>query len=1051
MKRLPVIYSDSSEPGRSPKSYWRSLGEQQNDPEFHDAAHREFPEGASEMSPEEGEVSRRNFLTVMGASIALAGLAACRRPEEHIVPYARPPEELIPGKPLYYATSVSLYGTAMGVLVESHEGRPTKIEGNPRHPESLGATTTFLQAMVLDMYDPDRSGAPHEKAAAGGALQKRTWDDANKALRDLAAKVAGNGGKGLAIVTEAHRSPTLSLALADLKKKLPEARIVRYEPFARSNAHEGHKLAFGRPLGAVHALDKAMVIATFDSDAFYAESSPIKNARQWAANRDPEGGRPLNRMYAVESVHSVTGANADHRLRATSRDVGQALLAVAQKVGVVGAAPSAPLAPNAQKFVDALAADLLANRGKSVVMVGDRQPPVMHAVGAAINKALGNDAVVSYVAPFDDTSAAGPKAIVELAKAIEAKQVDTVVLLGGNPAFNAPADAGFAKALAAAPTSVHLSTHLDETSALCTWHLNRTHFLEAWDDTRAEDGTYAIVQPLIAPLYDGRTDAEIVRALIGDVRKPYELVRESFAKATAGDEAAWKRALHDGFVANTALKPEADAPDVGAIVNQVKALPAAAGLEVTFLPDGHAYDGRFANNGWLLELPEAMTKLTWGSSVWVSAATAKELAVKEGDTLTVTVDGVAVTLPVVIAPGQADKSLAVMLGLGRKKAGRVGDGVGIDTFPAFKSALGFVAGCTAVRGPTPTDIPKTASMDPNILSRTQEHFNMEGRPIVRETTPTEYASDPQVIKKMTPPGPPLESLWYDHKVDGHKWGMTIDLGACIGCNACMVACQAENNVPVVGVLGVRKSREMHWLRIDRYFEGTPDDPRSVTMPLMCQQCETAPCEQVCPVGATMHSPEGLNDMSYNRCIGTRYCANNCPYKVRRFNFFNYSRNFVGTQQMQLNPNVSVRARGVMEKCTWCVQRINEAKIDAKKNEADGRVRDGAIVTACQQACPTRAIVFGDYNDRESMVSKKANLPRSYALLAEFNFRPRLQYLAKVRNPNPALEPAKPAAAGGHGAAAAGHAGEPPHAPAAPEGAAPPAPEGAAHNKNGEHK
>jgi len=1019
MKRLPIVYDD-----RSNKSYWRSLDEQQNAPSFHDNLTREFPEGASEMSPEEGDFTRRNFLTVMGASIALAGLTACRRPEEHIVPYAKPPEEMIPGKPLYFATAVSFYGTAIGLLVESHEGRPTKIEGNPRHPDSLGATSTFLQGMVLDMYDPDRSPSPSEKGV------KRTWDDANAALRAVAAKVKADGGKTLAIVTENHRSATLTLALEDLKKALPSARVVRYEPFARTNAHEGHKLAFGKALEAVHSLDKAMVIATFDSDAFYAESSPLKNARGWVANRDPEGGKKLSRMYAVESIHSVTGANAEHRLRLTSRDVGNALQALAQKLGVAGVAPAAPLSAPAQKFIDALAKDLQGNKSASAVLVGERQPAAMHAVAALINEALGNVGhTVNYVRVLDETSPEGPKAIAELAKAIESKQVDTVVILGGNPAFSAPADAGFGKALAAAGTSIHLSTHLDETGVACSWHLNRAHFLESWDDTRAEDGTYAIVQPLIAPLYDGKTDAEIVRALIGDVRKPFDLVRESFGKAVVGgDDKAWRKALHDGFVAGTAFPAETVTGNAAAVAAAAKAVPAGAGLEVTFQPDAHAYDGRFANNGWLQELPDPMTKIAWGSGVWLSPGTAKELGVKEGETLDLTVEGAKVNLPVIIAPGQADKSLAVMLGQGRKKAGKVGDGVGVDTFPLFKSASGYIANATAQKGPTPVDLPKSASQEPSILSRTQEHFNMESRPIVREGTAAQYAADPQFIKNMTPHGPPLEGLWMPHGYTGHKWGMTIDLNACIGCNACMIACQAENNIPVVGMVGVRKSREMHWLRIDRYFEGTPEEPRSVTMPMMCQQCDNAPCEQVCPVGATTHSPEGLNDMAYNRCIGTRYCANNCPYKVRRFNFFNYAKNTVGTQKMQANPNVSVRERGVMEKCTWCVQRINEARIAAKQHEPDGRVKDGTIVTACQQVCPTRAIVFGDYNDPKSVVAAKANLPRAYALLAEFNFRPSTQYLGKVRNPNPELEAPAPAAAG-HAPAPGGHAAEPQHAPA----------------------
>ncbi len=995
MKRLPIVYDKD----RSGRTYWRSLGEQAGSPEFQESLTREFPDGASEPTAAEHDVSRRGFLGIMGAALAMSGLTACRRPVENIVPYVRPPEELIPGKPLYFATSTSLYGTAIGLLVESHEGRPTKIEGNPGHPESLGGTTTFLQAMVLDLWDPDRSTSPKEKG------QNRNWDEASAMLRALGQKLKADGGRSVAIVTGGHRSPALASALADLKQALPEARFVRYEPFARHEVHEGLKLAFGKPLEPVHRLDQAKVIVTLDSDAFYAGSSPVKNARGWVVNRDPENGREMNRMYAVESWMSVTGANADHRLRLTSREVAQFVFALAQKVGVAGVAPAAPLSPAAQKFLDAMAKDLLAHKGATAVLVGELQPAAVHAACALINEALGNvGKTVDYVRTFDEQSAEGPKALVELAKAIESKQVQHVLVFGGNPAFDAPADAGFAKALAAAATSVHVSTFFDETSAACQWHLNEAHFLEAWDDTRAEDGTYAIVQPLIAPLYDGRTAAEVVRLLLGETKRAHEIVRDSFAKAAGGsfDEKAWKRALHDGVHANSAWPGESVTGRAAEVAAATKALAPAAGFEVVFHPDNHAYDGRFANNGWLMELPDPLTKLTWGNGALLSPATAKELGVKEGEQLTVTVEGASVTLPVVIAPGHADKSIGVPLGLGRKKAGRVGDEVGVDTYPLFKSTTtGRYATATVARVATPV-----------VIARTQEHFAMEGRPLVREGTQATYDANPNFAKEMVQ-GPPNESLWYGHPYEGHKWGMTIDLNACIGCNACMVACQSENNVPIVGKVGVVKSREMHWLRIDRYFEGSPDDPRSVNQPMLCQQCENAPCEQVCPVGATSHSPEGLNDMAYNRCIGTRYCANNCPYKVRRFNFFNYSKNFSKTAQMQLNPDVSVRSRGVMEKCTWCVQRINHARIDAKKENPDGRVRDGAIVTACQQACPTRAITFGDYNDRQAVVTRKAASPRAYALLSEFNFLPRLQYLAKITNPNPELVPAA-APAAGHG-------------------------------------
>ncbi|MGZ3448777.1 MAG: TAT-variant-translocated molybdopterin oxidoreductase [Polyangiales bacterium] len=1026
MKRLPIVYDKD----RSGRTYWRSLGEQSGSKEFQDALPREFPEGASELPEEsDSDVSRRSFLGIMGASIALASFSGCRRPEEHILPYTRPPEEMIPGKPQYYATSTTFYGTSVGLLVESHENRPTKIEGNPRHPDSMGSTTVHLQALVLDMYDPDRSVKPRERG------QERSWDDANAMLRSLAAKVKADGGKSLAIVTEAHRSPTLASALAELKKELPNAKVVRYEPLGRQAAHDGAKLAYGEVLESVWSLDKAMVIAALDSDCFYTEGSPIKNARGWVANRDPEGGKPLNRMYAVESVHSVTGANAEHRLRLASRDVSQFVLALANKIGVAGVAPAGALSPAAQKFLDALAKDLVANRGASAVIVGERQPAAVHAVAHLINESLGNvGKTLTLVQPFDGETPSGAQALAELAGQL-GKGIDTVLLLGGNPALTAPANAGFANALKTV-AAIHLSTHVDETSALATWHLPRAHFLEQWSDTRAEDGTYAIVQPLIAPLYDGRSDTEIVRALLGDTRKPYDLVRQTFSQAFGADEKAWKKALVEGFVPGSASPAATATARAADVTTAAKALAAATGWEVVFTADAHAFDGRFANNGWLQEQPDPMTKVTWGNGVMLSPTSAKALGVTEWETATVTVEGVAATLPVIIMPGQADNVAVVSLGMGRKTAGRVGTGVGVDVYPLFKGAQ--IAAGTVVRAGTPTDIQPSAGLERNLLSRTQEHFAMEGRPIIREGTVKQYKADPDFVAKMVE-GPPNESLWHPHPYEGHRWGMTIDLNACIGCNACMTACTAENNIPVVGVLGVRKSREMHWIRIDRYYEGTPEDARSITQPMLCQQCENAPCESVCPVGATAHSPEGLNDMAYNRCVGTRYCANNCPYKVRRFNFFNYSKTFSKTHQMQLNPDVTVRSRGVMEKCTWCVQRINQARWKAKENAdgttPDGRVKDGWIATACQQACPTQAITFGDYNDGNSKVTQKAKQPRAYGLLSEFNFHPRLRYLGKIRNPNPELEAEK--APEHHESAAAPHPGGE-HAPGQGAGEAKPA-------------
>ncbi|WP_437990925.1 TAT-variant-translocated molybdopterin oxidoreductase [Sorangium sp. So ce145] len=983
----------------SGKTYWRSLDELSGSPDFVDALGREFPPAAFE--PPEG-VGRRTFLSLMGASLALGGLVGCRRPVEQILPYSRSPEEVIPGKPLFFATALPMMGTAFGVIVESHEGRPTKIEGNPKHPESLGGTTLYTQAAVLDLYDPDRSKSPREGA------NEKSWDDAAAFLRTEGDKLRGRGGKGLTILTEAHRSPTLAARLADLRKTLPEARVVRYEPFSRDAAREGARLAFGKPLETTLDLTKARVIVALDADLFASDGSPLKQGRAFTAGRavdkDPKA---MNRLYAVESTFTITGAAADHRLRIQSRKIPAFAFALATELGKRGVAldpqllsalegKSEGLDAKATRHVAAIAADLAANRGQGAVVAGRSLPKEVHGLVHLINLALDNTGkAVRLVAPFDD-SREGPEALVELARSIEKGEVETLIILGGNPAFDAPADARFADALAKVPASVHVSTHVDETSERTRWHLNRAHPLESWSDVRAEDGTASIAQPLIAPLFGGRTDAEVIELLLGGSRTAYDLVRATWltAEGAKRTEDDFRRALHDGLVAGSQFADEQVAAAAQGAIEALRAFAPAVGegLEVTFRPDVHAWDGRFANNGWLQELPHPMTKLTWGSAANLSPSTAARLGLKDGDVVTLTGSGASVRIPVLVAPGQADDSVGITVGQGRRAKLRVGHGVGVDTTPLRKSDAFELAGGFSLE--------KTGEVVE--LARTQEHFVMEGRPLAREGTLAEFQKDAAFAQKQVHV-PPLLSLFKEpNRRQGHAWGMTIDLNACIGCNACVVACQAENNIPVVGADGVRQTREMHWLRIDRYFQGTdPNEPESISQPLPCQHCENAPCEQVCPVAATTHSPEGLNDMAYNRCVGTKYCANNCPYKVRRFNFLEYGQPDSEERKMQFNPNVTVRSRGVMEKCTFCVQRINHAKIDAKR-EGREHIKDGEIVTACQGACPTQAIVFGDLDDPKSQVAAAAASPRGYRLLDEINTKPRVTYLAKIRNKNPEL-------------------------------------------------
>ena len=1023
MKRLPVVQARDL----SGKSYWRSLAERAGSPELQESLAREFPENASEPT---AAMSRRGFMGLLGATAALATMTGCRRPEEKILPYAHAPEEIVPGRPLYYATAFPFHGTAFGLLVESHGGRPTKIEGNPRHPESLGATGMYAQASILELYDPDRSTHPTEKGEA------RTWEEALGFLRSLGAQAKAKGGRGLAILTEGHRSPTLAEALADLQKALPEAKLVRWEAFSRRNAREGARIAFGKSLEAVRDTAKAKVLVALDSDFLHAEGSHVRDARGFAEGRSGEhvGPHKMNRLYAVESNFSITGANADHRLRLQSREIPAFVAALAAELSAKGvdlgevanvAKVTGKVGAEAAKWIPALARDLLANKGSSLLVLGDRQPAATHALVHLLNVALGNAGkTVNFVPAFDDAND-GPQGIAALAKALGAT-IDTIVVLGGNPAFDAPADVGFAKALAAAKTSVHVSLYADETSAASTWHLNRAHYLESWGDVRSEDGTASIVQPLIAPLYDGRTEAEIVRALLGDHGKAYDHVRATWKKSwgEVEDEKKWRRALHDGLIDGTALPRDAASPPPAAVAVAMKAEKSApeGPFEIVLSPDHHAWDGRYANNGWLQELPEPMHKVAWTNVALVSPATAKELGLSDaldlespqpgveltkrlakgtvvdhGEKLTITVGSATVELPVIVAPGLADKTVHVTVGQGRKVAGHVGKDIGVDTYPLRTTAALDVTSGKVAKGGSASKIP-----------RTQEHFQTEGRALVAEGTAEEFGKNPHFVRELVEseeqkPGEENQ-LWASWAYNGHKWGMTIDLNACIGCGVCVVACQAENNIPIVGPEGVTLSREMHWLRIDRYYEGSPENPRSVTQPINCQHCENAPCEQVCPVGATVHGSEGTNDMAYNRCIGTKYCGNNCPFKVRRFNYFNYNKDVAETRKMQFNPDVTVRVRGVMEKCSFCIQRVNEAKIAAKREQRT-HVRDGEVVSACQQACPTAAIQFGDLNDKTSKVAKAAEDPRTYRLLEEINVRPRVHYLAKVRNPNPELETA----------------------------------------------
>jgi MoCo/4Fe-4S cofactor protein with predicted Tat translocation signal len=985
------------------RTYWRSLAEIEDRPEFRAALEREFlEEGPSELP--EG-ISRRDMMMLLGASMSLAGLSGCiRRPVQEIVPYVTAPEEILPGVPLRYATTMPFRRSAYGLIVESHEGRPTKIEGNPAHPSTLGASNSLVQASVLGLYDPDRSQSVTFRGA------NKSWADFVAAWGQLAKTHAADGGGGLAILSGSFSSPTLARLVAELRGKYPRMHWATYDAVSDETRLAGLRSAAGRDVDLMLRFDRAEVILTLDADPLLTDPEMVRHARGFAAGRraGTSGGR-MNRLYAVEGVYSLTGAMADHRLRLQSRQIAPFLAALASRLGASGAATvaGAGIAGVDARWIDALAKDLLAHRGSSLIVAGERQPAAVHAAVCALNAHLGNTGkTVSYY-ETKDASLPNLSSLVSLVSAMKAGTVQTLVVLGGNPVFDAPADLDFAAAMKKVPNTVALGHSVDETSAIATWHIPRAHFLESWGDARAVGGTISVVQPLILPLFGGKSDVELLGLIAGDADRPgYDIVRDTWKPILAEEEVGtkWNHVLHDGLLAGSEL-PEIAADAAAQALADLGPLTgggaAATELEIVFLPSPSLHDGRFANDGWLQELPDPLTKLTWDNPALVSPKTAETLGLTSERMARVDYAGRSLEVPVWILPGMADGVVALTVGYGRSHAGRIGTGVGFNSFTLRGSkAPGFDSGARVA------NVGRAYS-----LSATQNHGSMEGRPLVRESTVTELRSEAEHAKTEGKGGslgvfeeePHHFSLWKPHAYDrGHQWGMTIDLNACIGCNACVTACQSENNVPVVGKVQVSKGREMHWIRVDRYFSGEPDgNPELVFQPVPCMHCEDAPCEQVCPVAATVHDAQGLNVMVYNRCIGTRYCSNNCPYKVRRFNFFNFTKDTPDILKLAMNPDVTVRARGVMEKCTYCTQRINRGKIDAKL--AGRALKDGDIKTACQQACPASAIEFGDLRDTSSRVTKAKAEPRNYALLDELNTKPRTTYLAKVRNPNPDLE------------------------------------------------
>ncbi len=941
--------------------------------------------GESEQFSEEGveisESSRRRFVSLMAGSLALAGLTGCtRQPPETILPYVDPPENVIPGKPKYYATVVPGPGSAQGVLVESHLGRPTKVEGNPDHPASLGATSVHSQACLMDLYDPDRAKQIFYLG------EQRTWEDFQLALADALAPIRAANGNGLRILTETVISPALGNQIAALRKTFPAAKWHQFEPAGPHSARAAAQTVFGKPLNTFYNFADADVVVALDSDFLACGTGSTRYARDFSTRRRRGDRLDMNRLYAIESTMTATGGKADHRLAVKYSEVEACARELASAVGAFGTGTP-------RSWLQPVARDLTTHRGASLVIPGEHQSPNVHALAHAINAALGNvGKTVLYTDAIEIESVDQIASLRQLTDDMAAGAVEMLLILGGNPVYTAPLDFSFTKALEKVKTSIHVSLHFNETSLKTTWHLPEPHFLEDWGDTRSFDGTTSIIQPLIAPLYDSYSHLKLLDAILQfPGRSSYEIVRAYWQKQSGANdfEKWWRKSVHDGLIADTALRHIT--PTLNSASRLAPHPQQSSGLEIVFRPDVYMYDGRYANNIWLQELPHPMTKLTWDNAVFLSPRTAKRLDFDNQQHVALKYNGQEVWGSVWILPGHPDETIGVDLGYGRTHSGRAGNGAGFNAYLLRKS--------DALWSGTGAELHKLDTPYP--LATTQMQQSMEHRDVVIWNTLDGYKQDPGFAKAKNH-APENNLTLYPHwNYKGYKWGLSIDLTACVNCQACVIACQAENNIPVVGKEQVLARRNMHWLRIDTYYEEGYQLPTAHYMPIPCMQCENAPCELVCPVQATNHSSEGLNDMVYNRCVGTRYCSNNCPYKVRRFNFLLFQDWTTETLKMQRNPDVTVRSRGVMEKCSYCVQRIREAEITSETENRS--VRDGEIQTACQQVCPTQAIVFGDINNSGNKVAKLKSEKLDYALFAELNTRPRTTYLAELRNPNPELK------------------------------------------------
>ncbi len=1028
--------------------YWRSMEELDNSSDLQEMLHDQFPEiGRLPVD----HLDRRRFLRLVAASLALAGVttSGCRRwPVEEIRPHSAQPEGTLPGVPQFYASSFELDGVSTGVLVKSYDGRPIKIDGNPDHPFSLGATDVMMQASILEMYDPERSHRYVQRVAPPTSQESAESAGSNPAMPRSVDRTAADfqrfasahfrtlrekKGAGLAVLMPPHSSPTVARLKRELETSIPQARWFAYQPLHHDFEYAGSQLAFNRNLRPQFALDKAQVIATFDADLLGTHPAKLRYARDWAAGRKTVSQGHMNRLYVVESGYSITGSVADLRMAISPTQVAQSLGYIAARLGLLDIVPSG-LTESQQQWLDILVADLTAARGASIVAAGPAQPAEVHQLVWAINEALEN---FGRTIRFSDEplaqSVGNLESITQLSNLLNGNVIQTLVIIGGNPIYDAPANAGLN--LASPPerplTTIHLSNDENETSQHCTWNLPAAHFLECWGDGLAWDGTYSVQQPLILPMFEGLSVIELLSLMAGGGGKGQSLVRSTFdQRFPAAGKKGWEIALHGGRVPDSQFSLVSDPPVKWNREIQFLS-PQKQGLEARFAPDNKVLDGRFANNAWLQELPDPLTKLTWDNAALIAKSDAQRLGIKHGERIRIETGEPSKPIEIVayIMPGHAEGCVTLPLGYGRQAGGSIGSGVGFSVWPLRTTEHSYHLTSVRVSG-TGSNHPLAATQLHHLIPSVADYalkyrLGEKGKPgsIVHETTLAEFKLDhhaPHGHAHAVHPAPMFDQ---PHSFDTpHRWGMAIDLNTCIGCSSCVVACQAENNIPVVGKANVANSREMHWLRIDRYFKGSVDDPDIVHVPVTCAHCENAPCEQVCPVAATVHDTEGINGMVYNRCIGTRYCANNCPYKVRRFNYFEYhavhprspARPWLGIPDQQLasevsplvqlmhNPDVSVRMRGVMEKCTYCIQRISNARIAARNERVAGRrdsslLTDGEVLTACQTSCPTQAISFGDLNDTQSIVSKARQDDRHYEMLEELNLGARTTYLAKIRN------------------------------------------------------